>query len=153
MQKNLSVSAAPHRLVREARLIEGWRHFLWSRVRSVAPFLAFGFLSPFAFPADNSDVSIATLIPGPPACPVDMSVAATKVFVQGIEDGGYAGHWKQYCYAALADVPIRVHQILDSRPSILLIFGSVVAARAVKETNADLPVVFVELQIPSRTVW
>lgn len=148
MQKRLSVSTAPDRLVREARLIEGWQHFIWSRVRLVAVVLASGLLSPLAFPADNSNVSIATLIPGPPECPVDMSAAATKVFVQGIEDGGYVGHWKQYCYAALADVPIRVRQILDSKPSILLIFGSVVAARAVKDANSDVPVVFVDVADP-----
>lgn len=102
---------------------------------------------PTAFAADDAkDVRIAALVPGRPGC---LAGAPRAAFDRGLRQAGYdPSVVTQYCYLELADVPGRVRQILDTRPSVLVLWGSAVAARAVKDATATLPFVFVDVPDP-----
>jgi putative ABC transport system substrate-binding protein len=111
--------------------------------------LFFAMASAPALAADaGAGVVIATLAPGPPACPVGTD-PATLAFQRGIQEAGAAAAtFKNFCYLTLADVPERVRQILKEKPTILVIWGSGVAARAVKDADPALPVVLVDVADP-----
>ena len=98
--------------------------------------------------AADGQLRIATLIPGPPACPIGTD-AATLAFQRSLREAGYSTNdVTQYCYAALSDLPRRVREILASRPSIILVWASSVAARAVKDATSTVPVVFADVADP-----
>jgi putative ABC transport system substrate-binding protein len=102
-----------------------------------------------AFSADGAVIRIAYLFPGPAECPVDTTSPTTIAFQRKLQEAGFgSAEQKQYCYLTQADVPARVREILDSKPSILLIWASPTAASAVKEVTSTLPVVFVDVADP-----
>ena len=98
--------------------------------------------------AADGQLRIATLIPGPPACPIGTD-AATLAFQRSLREAGYSTNdVTQYCYAALSDLRARVQQILASRPTAILVWASPVAARAVKDATSTVPVVFADVPDP-----
>ena len=102
-----------------------------------------------ALAADGAEIRIAYLFPGPAECPIDTTSPAAIAFQRRLQEAGFgSAEQKQYCYLTLADVPARIREILDSKPSILLVWASANAASAVKEVTSTLPVVFVDVGDP-----
>jgi len=98
--------------------------------------------------AADGQLRIATLIPGPPACPIGTD-AATLAFQRSLREAGYSTNdVTQYCYTALSDLTGRVREILASRPTVILVWASPVAARAVKDATSTVPVVFADVPDP-----
>jgi len=100
--------------------------------------------------AADGQLRIATLIPGPPACPIGTD-ASTLAFQRSLREAGYSTNdVTQYCYTALSDLTVRVREILASRPTVILVWASPVAARAVKDATSTVPVVFADVADPIR---
>ena len=54
------------------------------------------------------------------------------------------------CYSELADLPRLVAELLDSKPALVAVWGSVIAVRAVQQAAPTLPIVFVDVTDPVR---
>jgi putative ABC transport system substrate-binding protein len=86
---------------------------------------------------------IALVIPGPPNCVKDgLTIPAMR------ESGIDPATVQQYCYSELRDVPQQMREIVRTKPDVLLIFASAVAARAAREASSTLPIVFADVQDP-----
>jgi putative ABC transport system substrate-binding protein len=56
---------------------------------------------------------------------------------------------KQYCYAATSDLPSIARQVVSNKPDVLLVFGSPLMVRVLKEAGpSSLPIVFVDVSDP-----
>jgi len=98
--------------------------------------------------AVDSKIRIVTLIPGPPACPIGTD-PATLAFQRGMREAGYSGEgFSQYCYSSLSEVPGQVRGILATKPTVLLVWGSAVVAKAVRDATTTTPVVFADVADP-----
>ena len=98
--------------------------------------------------AGDSKIRIVSLTPGPPACPIGTD-PATLTFQRGMREAGYgAEDYSQYCYSSLSEVPKQVREILATKPTVLLVWGSAVAAKAVRDATTTLPVVFADVADP-----
>ena len=101
--------------------------------------------------ADQSAIAkirIVTLIPGPPACPIGTD-PATLTFQRSLREAGYGDDgFSQYCFSSLSEVPNQVREILATKPTVLVVWGSAVAAKAVRDATTTLPVVFADVADP-----
>ena len=98
--------------------------------------------------AVDSKIRIVTLIPGPAACPIGTD-PATLTFQRGMREAGYStDDVSQYCYSSISEVPNQVREILATNPTVLLVWGSAVVAKAVKDATTTLPVVFADVPDP-----
>jgi putative ABC transport system substrate-binding protein len=120
------------------------------RSLAIAALALLGAASTVAAAENGKRLRISALVPGPPSCPV-FNGASTEAFQRAIREAGYgAAEMLQYCYSSLADVPAQMPRILHDRPDVLLIWGSAIAARAIKDASPTLPVVFVDVADPVR---
>jgi putative ABC transport system substrate-binding protein len=55
---------------------------------------------------------------------------------------------QQYCYSELTDVPEQMREIVLTKPDVLLIFASAVAARTARAASPTLPIVFADVPDP-----
>ena len=123
-------------------------HRRLARAALVASSLCAAMLGVSLAAEDAKGPRIAYLFPGPPACPT-INNSASVAFQRRLQEAGYGNaEQTQYCYQTLADVPTRVRQILEAKPSIALIWGSASAARALRDASPTLPVVFVDVADP-----
>lgn len=90
---------------------------------------------------------IAILGPGRADCPLLPPGAA---FNKGLEDLGYGSRLSivARCFSELADLPRLVDELLDGKPAVVVVWGSVVAVRAVRRAAPAMPVVFVDVTDP-----
>jgi putative ABC transport system substrate-binding protein len=66
-----------------------------------------------------------------------------------LRETGYGGDgFTQYCYSSLSEVPSQVREILATKPTVLLVWGSAFAAKAVRDATTTLPVVFADVADP-----
>jgi putative tryptophan/tyrosine transport system substrate-binding protein len=96
---------------------------------------------------DDASVRVVTLGPGPPSCPwVPPGVA----FAKGITDAGHDLRiWSAArCYSEVGDLPGLVAELMDTHPTLLVVWGSVVAVRAVRQAAPALPIVFIDVPDP-----
>lgn len=90
---------------------------------------------------------MATLVPGPPSCPQTSPVRTA--FERTIRQAGLDRvAFIRVCYAELAEIPARISQVLATKPSVVVIWGSEVAARMVAESTGTVPVVFGDIPDP-----
>jgi putative ABC transport system substrate-binding protein len=110
--------------------------------RSSIAFLALTALTYAAF-AREGPARIALVIPGPLNCVKDaLTLPAMR------ESGIDPETVQQYCYSELKDIPEQMRKIVLTKPDVLLIFASAVAARAAREASPTLPIVFADVQDP-----
>jgi putative ABC transport system substrate-binding protein len=86
---------------------------------------------------------IALVIPGPPNCVID-GLTRPLMLESDIDPATVT----QYCFSDLRDVPRQMREIVATKPSVLLIFASPVAARAAHEASPALPIVFADVPDP-----
>jgi putative ABC transport system substrate-binding protein len=97
--------------------------------------------------AEDTGVGVATLVPGPPSCPQTSPVRTA--FERTIRQAGFDRvSFTRVCYAELAEIPARLSQVLATKPSVVVIWGSAVAARMVAESTGTVPVVFGDIPDP-----
>jgi hypothetical protein len=89
---------------------------------------------------EGENLRVATLVPGPPSCP---PVSPVRTAFERVirQDGFERASFTRICFSELTDVPARVRQILETKPNVLVIWGSPVAARMAIDTTGTLPVI------------
>ena len=90
---------------------------------------------------------IATLGPGPPSCP---PVSALVAFAKGMTELGYGPESvvESRCFselAELAELPGLAAELLKGKPALVVVWGSVVAAQAIRQASPSIPIVFVDV--------
>jgi len=110
--------------------------------RSIITLVAFAAVTHVALARDGPP-RIALVIPGPVDCVKD---ALTVPIMR--ESGIDPATVDQYCYSELRDVPQQMRRIVLTKPDVLLIFASALAARAAREASPTLPIVFADVADP-----
>ena len=111
-------------------------------IKRVVALAAFAALMHAALARDGPP-RIALVIPGPLNCVKDdLTIPAMR------ESGIDPATVQQYCYSELRDVPQQMREIVRTKPDVLLIFASAVAARAAREASPTLPIVFADVTDP-----
>lgn len=93
--------------------------------------------------AEARPARIALVIPGPSNCVKD-SLVLPAMRESDIDPATVT----LYCYSELRDVPRQMREIVSTRPDVLVVFASAVAARAARDASSTLPIVFADVQDP-----
>jgi putative ABC transport system substrate-binding protein len=103
-------------------------------------------LTPAAL-AEELRAAVASLVPGPPACPQTSPVRTA--FEAAIRRAGFGdASFTRFCYAELSDIPARIQQMLGAKPTVVVVWGSAPAVRVVLTSTGTLPVIFSDAADP-----
>lgn len=90
---------------------------------------------------------LATLGPGVAGCPPN---SAGVAFGRGLNELGYdpLRSIESRCFSEVADLTRLVSELLNSKPVLFVVWGSVVAVRSVRQAAPTIPIVFVDVTDP-----
>jgi putative ABC transport system substrate-binding protein len=89
---------------------------------------------------------IISFVAGPPDCPM---TRLGQTFSEALRDlGRNPARVERRCYNDQVSIPRMIREIVDAKPSVLVVWGSPVVARLVKEATSTLPVVLVDVPDP-----